>query len=53
MVIISRMAMIKENDYILLYVLKRKELYGVWQAEGLPFCDDYIVWSDRVYPFRA
>lgn len=51
--LLSRMTMIKEDDYILMYVLKWKELFGVWQAEGLPFYDDTIVWSDRVYPFRC
>lgn len=51
--LVSRMAMIKENDYILMYVLGKKELRGVWQAEGLPFYDDSVVWPEKIYPLRC
>lgn len=51
--LISRIACVKENDYILMYVIGAKELRGVWRAEGLPFYDTEIVWNDRVYPFRC
>lgn len=52
-VMLSRLAMIKENDYILMYVIGSKELRGVWQADGTPFYDESKVWEDRVYPFRC
>ena len=51
--LISRLMSIKENDYILMYVIGSKELRGVWQSEGLPFFDDTPVWKDRVYPYRC
>lgn len=51
--LLSRLAMIKENDYILMYVIGTKQLRGVWQAEGAPFYDENTVWSDRIYPFRC
>ena len=50
---LSRLAMIKENDYILIYVIGCKELRGIWQADGLPFYDEQPVWEDRIYPFRC
>ena len=50
---LSRLAMINENDYILLYITGSKELRGVWQADGLPFYDESPVWEDRLYPFRC
>ena len=50
---LSRLAMIRENDYILMYVIGSKELRGVWQADGTPFYDETPVWSDRIYPFRC
>lgn len=50
---LSRLAMIRENDYILMYVIGSKELRGVWQADGTPFYDEAPVWSDRIYPFRC
>lgn len=49
--LISRLMSIRENDYILLYVIGSKELRGVWQADGLPFFDITPVWEDRTYPF--
>lgn len=51
--LLSRLACIKENDYILLYIIAKKELRGVWKADGLPFCDETVVWEDRIYPFRC
>lgn len=50
---LSRLAMINENDYILMYITKSKELRGVWQADGAPFYDETPVWQDRLYPFRC
>lgn len=50
---LSRLAMIKENDYILIYIIGCKELRGIWQADGLPFYDKQPVWQDRIYPFRC
>lgn len=50
---LSRLSMIRENDYILMYITGSKELRGVWKADGVPFYDDTPVWSDRVYPFRC
>ncbi len=51
--LLSRMACIKENDYILMYIINKKELRGVWQAEGMPYYDEEQIWNDRVYPFRC
>lgn len=51
--LLSRLACIKENDYILMYVIAQKELRGVWKADGLPFYDETVVWEDRTYPFRC
>ena len=52
--LLSRMTMIKENDYILIYVNKpAKELRGVWKADGFSFYDETEVWHDRVYPIRC
>jgi len=50
---LSRLAMIKENDYILMYITGTKELRGVWKADGAPFYDETPVWNDRLYPFRC
>lgn len=50
---LSRLAMIKENDYILMYIIGSKELRGVWRADGAPFYDETKVWEDRIYPFRC
>lgn len=52
--LLSRLACIKENDYILMYLIKpKKELRGVWKADGSPFYEQTQVWPDRVYPFRC
>ena len=51
--LLSRIASIKENDCILMYIMGEKQLRGVWQAEGEPFYDNAPVWPDRVYPFRC
>lgn len=51
--LISRLAAVRENDYVLMYVLKEKELRGVWQIDGAPFYDESEVWNDKVYPFRC
>ncbi|MEN6413014.1 MAG: hypothetical protein ABFC84_09720 [Veillonellales bacterium] len=50
--LLSRMAIVKEGDYILFYVTGVKELRGIWKAAGKPFYDDTPVWSDKTYPFR-
>lgn len=51
--LLSRLACIKEDDYILMYIIGAKELRGVWRADGFPFYDQTQVWTDRVYPFRC
>ena len=51
--LLSRLAGIKEDDYVLMYVIKSKSLRGVWQVEGQPFYEESQVWSDRMYPFRC
>ncbi len=51
--LVSRLAGIKKNDYILMYVIKSKKLCGVWQADGMPFYEETMVWEDRKYPFRC
>lgn len=51
--LLSRLAAIREDDYILMYVIGTKELRGLWKADGRPFYDDTPVWSDRTYPFRC
>ena len=51
--ILSRLAAVREDDYILMYVIGTKELRGLWQAEGEPFYDTAPVWPDRIYPFRC
>ncbi len=50
--LLSRMAIIREGDYILFYVTGVKELRGIWTAVGQPFYDDTPVWSEKIYPFR-
>ena len=50
----SRLAGVKEDDYVLMYVTKpAKQLRGVWQVEGVPFYEETHVWPDRLYPFRC
>ena len=51
--LLSRLAGIKEDDYVLMYVIKSKSLRGVWQVEGSPFYEETPVWQDRLYPFRC
>lgn len=51
--LLSRLAAIRDDDYILMYVIGRKELRGLWQAEGKAFYDTDPVWPDRIYPFRC
>ena len=51
--LLSRLCGIKEDDYVLMYVIKSKTLRGVWQVEGRPFYDETPVWQDRIYPFRC
>jgi len=52
--LLSRMAIVREGDYILFYITGEKELHGVWKAVGEPFYDDIRVWDneDKLYPFR-
>ena len=50
--LLSRMAIVKEGDYVLFYVAKVKELRGVWKAVGEPFYEDLRVWEDKIYPYR-
>ena len=51
--LLSRLSGIKEGDYVLLYIIKAKQLRGVWQVEGRPFYEETKVWEDRLYPFRC
>lgn len=51
--LLSRLAGIKEDDYVLMYIIKSKSLHGVWQVEGRPFYEETKVWQDRLYPFRC
>lgn len=51
--LLSRLASIRESDYILLYIIGKKQLQGLWQAEGRPFYEETVVWPDRTYPFRC
>lgn len=51
--LLSRLAVIRENDYILMYVTGVQELRGVWQADGEPFYEESPVWLDKTYPFRC
>lgn len=50
---LSKLSMIRENDYILMYITRSKELRGVWKADGTPLYDTAPVWTDRLYPFRC
>ncbi|MBR1559029.1 MAG: hypothetical protein IJ646_02185 [Clostridia bacterium] len=51
--LLSRLSGIKEDDFVLLYIIKTKRLCGVWQVEGEPFYEELPVWEDRLYPFRC
>lgn len=50
--LLSRLAIMKEGDYVLFYITGLKELRGVWKAEGEAFYDEITVWEDKRYPFR-
>lgn len=50
--LISRMSMIKENDYVMFYITQENILTGVIKVDGTPFYDDSTVWPDKVYPYR-
>jgi len=51
--LLSRVGAIKEDDYILMYVMDKKQLHGVWKADGYPFYDETLIWEDGIYPFRC
>ena len=51
--LLSRLAGIKEDDFVLMYVIKSKSLRDVWRIEGRPFYEETSIWSDRLYPFRC
>lgn len=51
--LMSRMTGIKEDDYVMLYVIKSKVLRGVWLVDGKPFYEETTIWPDRLYPFRC
>ena len=51
--LLSRLACIKEDDYILMYITGAKELRGVWQADGEPYYEESTIWDDKIYPFRC
>ena len=50
--LLSRLLLMRENDYVLFYVAGKQELHGVWQAEGQAFYDETEVWPQKIYPFR-
>lgn len=55
--LISRLCIVKENDYILFYITGEHSLYGIWQAEGSPFFDKSPLWPidpsrPQLYPYR-
>ena len=55
--LISRLCMVKEDDYILFYIKGEKALYGIWQVEGFPFFDESPLWPidqsyPQLYPYR-
>jgi hypothetical protein len=51
--LLSRMAIIKDGDYILFYITGVQELHGVWQAVGKSFFDKTQIWENKIYPFRC
>lgn len=51
--LLSRLCGIKENDYVMIYIIKTKCLCGVWQVDGEPFYEETCIWDDRLYPFRC
>ncbi len=50
--LLSRLAIMKDGDYVLFYITGLEELRGVWKAEGEAFYDETTVWEDKKYPFR-
>lgn len=50
--LLSRLAIMKDGDYVLFYITGLKELRGIWKAEGDAFFDESTVWEDKKYPFR-
>lgn len=50
--LLSRIALVKEGDYVLFYITGMKELRGIWKATGQAFYDERQVWEDKLYPFR-
>ncbi len=51
--LLSRISCIKDNDYVLIYIVGSKQLKGIYKADGAPFYDTKQVWNDRIYPFRC
>ena len=51
--LISRISIVKEGDYLFFYVTSEKVLYGIWQAEGVPFYDENNIWQGALYPYRV
>jgi hypothetical protein len=51
--LLSRLSGVKEDDYVLMYVIGAKFLRGVWKVEGRPFYENTQVWEDKIYPFRC
>ena len=55
--LISRLAMIRKDDYVLFYITGgAKELRGVYKVLELPFFDETVVWQPtekgQIYPYR-
>lgn len=51
--LLSRLSGIKEDDFVLIYVIKQKVLRGIWRVDGEPFYEETPIWEDRLYPFRC
>lgn len=55
--LLSRMALINKGDYIIFYIMKNKELKGMFQAKEKPFYDETPIWPDnenhQLYPYRV
>ena len=51
--LLSRLSGVKEDDYVLMYIIGVKLLCGVWKVEGRPFYEETQVWDDKLYPFRC
>lgn len=55
--LISRLCIVKENDFVLFYITGEQVLYGIWQVDGSPFFDESPIWPIKpsyptVYPYR-